>query len=51
MNKPYEIGKWAATLCLGFVSLHGQAAEVGEISAEIETFAYELGEAEVTGWV
>ena len=39
-----EIGKWLATLCLGLYSIQNHAAQFVEISAEIESFGYRLGD-------
>jgi hypothetical protein len=44
MNKPSknEIAKWVAAFLLGLLSIHIQAADFVEISAEIESLAYGL---------
>ena len=46
MNKPSKnnIGKWGAALCLWLLCAQNQAAQFVEISAEIETFGYRLGD-------
>ena len=46
MKKPSknEVAKWVATFFLGLLSIQNQAAEFVEISAEIETFGYRLGD-------
>ena len=48
MNTPLrtEVAKWVTALCLGLVPVQNQAAEFVEISAEIETFGYRLGDTE-----
>ena len=46
MNRPSKIraGKRVAAFCLGLISIQIQAAQFVEISAEIETFGYRLGD-------
>ena len=41
-----EVAKWLTVLYLGLASIQNQAAEFVEISAEIETFGYRLGDTE-----
>jgi hypothetical protein len=40
-----KVAKWIATFCLATLSVQSQAAEFVEISAEIETLGYRLGDA------
>ena len=40
----HEIAHWVSALCLGLVPWQSHAAEFVEISAEIETFGYRLGD-------
>jgi hypothetical protein len=44
MNTPSKnkVASWVTALCLGLVPVQSQAAEFVELSAEIETFAYQL---------
>jgi hypothetical protein len=46
MNKfsKNKAGNWVTTLCLLLLSIQNQAAQFVEISAEIETFGYRLGD-------
>ena len=46
MNTPSKnkLAKWVTALCLGLVPIQNQAAEFVEVSAEIETFGYRLGD-------
>jgi hypothetical protein len=46
MNTPSKnkVAHWVTALCLGLVPMQNQAAEFVEISAEIETFGYRLGD-------
>jgi len=46
MHKPSKnkVAKWVATFCLAILSIQSQAAEFVEISAEIETLGYRLGD-------
>ena len=46
MNTPSKdkVAHWVTALCLGLLPLQNQAAEFVELSAEIETFAYSLGD-------
>ena len=46
MNKPSKnkAAKWVTTLCLVLLPIQNQAAQFVEISAEIETFGYRLGD-------
>ncbi len=39
-----NVGKWVTAFCLGLLSIQDQAAQFVEISAEIETFGYRLGD-------
>jgi hypothetical protein len=39
-----KVAKWVTALCLGLVPIQNQAAEFVELSAEIETFGYRLGD-------
>ncbi len=41
---PRHAAHWVTALCLGLVPMQNQAAEFVELSAEIETFAYRLGD-------
>jgi hypothetical protein len=46
MNTPSKnkVAHWMTALCLGLVPLQNEAAEFVELSAEIETYAYPLGD-------
>ena len=46
MNTPSKnrVAHWVTALCLGLVPMQNQAAEFVELSAEIETFGYRLGD-------
>jgi hypothetical protein len=45
-SSKHKVAKWVTVLCLGLVPIQNQAAEFVEISAEIETFGYRLGDTE-----
>jgi hypothetical protein len=46
MNAPPKsnVAKWLTALCLALLSIQNQAAEFVEITSEIETFGYRLGD-------